>query len=70
MEKEITIENLQQEVAQLKAENESLKKQLAEAKSDYERASNVFMLSDGELRKLKAQVYTVREILKNLKLEP
>lgn len=69
MEKEITIENLQQEVAELKIENESLRNELEKAKSDYELTNRVWQRADTELSQLKAQVFTLKEILKHIDIE-
>lgn len=69
MEKEITIENLQQEVAELKIENESLRNELEKAKIDYELTNRVWQRADSELKQLKAQVFTLKEILKNIDIE-
>lgn len=69
MEKEITIENLQQENAELKIENEKLQKDLKRVKSDYELTDRVWQRADAELKQLKAQVFTLKEILKHINTE-
>ena len=63
MEKEITIENLQQEVATLTNENESLKAQLAESKEKADKYYEWYRTADNKLGHLNKRAKSIACLL-------